>query len=72
MATFPQQAYTALMQKEHEGETKICERCKRDKPISEFLSPPSPRFLPLCMDCETEISSASKALLRLLLRPKRP
>jgi len=55
-------AYTALMQKEHEGETKICERCKRDKPMSEFSIPSNAHgFSPLCKDCEMEISSASKA-----------
>ena len=55
-------AYTALMQKEHEGETKICERCKRDKPMSEFSIPSNAHgFSPLCKDCETEISGASKA-----------
>ena len=54
-------AYTALMQKEHDGETKICERCKRDMPLSEFSIPSNAHgFSPLCKDCEAEISSASK------------
>lgn len=32
-------AYTELVNKQHEGETRICERCGQEKPFSEFSIP---------------------------------
>ena len=55
-------AYTDLLEKEHEGETKICERCKQDKPLSVFSIPSNRRsFSSVCRDCEKEISAAAKS-----------
>ena len=55
-------AYTDLLEKEHEGETKICERCKQEKPLSAFLIPSNRRgFSSVCRDCEKEISAAAKS-----------
>ena len=55
-------AYNELMQKEHEGETKICERCKQEKPLSVFSIPSNRRsFSSVCRDCEKEISAAAKS-----------
>ena len=46
-------AYTELLEKEHEGETKICERCKQEKPLSAFSIPSNRRsFSSVCRDCE--------------------
>ena len=55
-------AYTDLVEKEHEGETKICERCKQEKPLSAFSVPSNRRgFSSVCRDCEKEISAAAKS-----------
>ena len=55
-------AYTDLVEKEHEGETKICERCKREKPLSAFSIPSNRRsFSSVCRDCEKEISAVAKS-----------
>ena len=55
-------AYTDLLEKEHEGETKICERCKQEKPLSAFSIPSNRRsFSSVCRDCEKEISAAAKS-----------
>lgn len=55
-------AYTDLLEKEHEGETKICERCKREKPLSAFSIPSNRRSLSsVCRDCEKEISAVAKS-----------
>lgn len=54
-------AYTELLEKEHEGETKICERCKQEKPLSAFSIPSNRRsFSSVCRDCEKEISAVAK------------
>ena len=54
-------AYTDLLEKEHEGETKICERCKQEKPLSAFSIPSNRRsFSSMCRDCGKEISAVAK------------
>ena len=54
-------AYTELLEKEHEGETKICERCKQEKPLSAFSIPSNRRsFSSMCRDCGKEISAVAK------------
>lgn len=54
-------AYTELMNKEHEGETRVCERCRQEKPLSAF-SMPSDRttYSALCTDCEHKVEEAAK------------
>ena len=55
-------AYTELLEKEHEGETKICERCKQEKPVSAFSIPSNRRnFSSVCRECEKEISAVAKS-----------
>ena len=55
-------AYTALMQKEHDGETKVCERCQQEKPVSAFNIPSNRHgFSALCKQCEVEVEAAAKA-----------
>ena len=55
-------AYTDLVEKEHEGETKICERCKQEKPLSAFSIPSNRRnFSSVCRECEKEISAVAKS-----------
>ena len=55
-------AYTELMQKEHENETRICDRCKQEKPVAAFSIPSNRHgFSSLCKDCEKEINAAAKA-----------
>ena len=63
-------AYTDLLKKEHEGETKICERCKQEKPLSAFSIPSNRRsFSSVCRDCEKEISAAAKSAAEAAAKP---
>lgn len=55
-------AYSALMQKEHAGEVKTCDRCKQEKPVSDFNVPSNcSGFSSLCKQCEVEVKAAAKA-----------
>ena len=55
-------AYNELMQKEHEGETKICDRCRKEKSITAFAVPSNRHgFSSVCRECEKEISATSKS-----------
>ena len=50
------------MQKEHEGETKICDRCRKEKSITAFAVPSNRHgFSSVCRECEKEISAASRS-----------
>ena len=63
-------AYTELLEKEHEGETKICERCKQEKPLSAFSIPSNRRsFSSVCRDCEKEISAVAKNAAEAAAKP---
>ena len=63
-------AYTELLEKEHEGETKICERCKQEKLLSAFSIPSNRRsFSSVCRDCEKEISAAAKSAAEAAAKP---
>ena len=63
-------AYTELLEKEHEGETKICERCKQEKPLSAFSIPSNRRsFSSVCRDCEKEISVVAKSAAEAAAKP---
>lgn len=54
-------AYTDVVEKEHAGETKICERCKCEKPLSAFALPSNRRnFSSICKACEKEINEAAR------------
>lgn len=55
-------AYTELMQKKHENEVRICDRCRQEKPVADFSIPSNRHgFSSLCKECEKEISAAAKA-----------
>ena len=63
-------AYTELLEKEHEGETKICEHCKQEKPLSAFSIPSNRRsFSSVCRDCEKEISAVAKSAAEAAAKP---
>lgn len=63
-------AYTELLEKEHEGETKICERCKQEKPLSAFSIPSNRHsFSSVCRDCEKEISAVAKSAAEAAAKP---
>ena len=63
-------AYTELLEKEHEGETKICERCKQEKPLSAFSIPSNRRsFSSVCRDCEKDISAVAKSAAEAAAKP---
>ena len=63
-------AYTELLEKEHEGETKICERCKQEKPLLAFSIPSNRRsFSSVCRDCEKEISAVAKSAAEAAAKP---
>ena len=55
-------AYSGLMEKEHEGEVRVCDRCKQEKAITAFSIPSNRHgFSSLCKNCEKEINAAAKA-----------
>lgn len=63
-------ACTEPLEKEHEGETKICERCKQEKPLSAFSIPSNRRsFSSVCRDCEKEISAVAKSAAEAAAKP---
>ena len=65
-------AYTELLEKEHEGETKICERCKQEKSLSAFSIPSNRRSfssVSVCRDCEKEISAVAKSAAEAAAKP---
>ena len=54
-------AYTEIMNKEHEGETRVCERCQQEKPFSDFRLPSNRKNVrPICKECETKAKQAAK------------
>ena len=54
-------AYTDLMHKEHAGETKVCEHCGQEKPMTDFTIPSNRHgFSTLCRACEKEVAEAAK------------
>ena len=54
-------AYTDVMNKEHEGETRVCECCGEEKPYSLFRIPSkSKACLPICKACEAKAKQAAK------------
>ena len=66
-------AYIDLMKKEHEGEIKTCERCKQEKPMSDFNIPSNRHaFSALCKRCEAEISRAAKTAAEVAFRTTEP
>ena len=47
-------AYTETIQKKHVRETKVCERCGKEKPVLEFpRSRGGTFFLPICKECSS-------------------
>lgn len=54
-------AYTEIMNKEHEGETRVCERCQQEKPFSDFRLPSNRKNVrPICKECEAKAKQAAK------------
>lgn len=54
-------AYTELKNKEHEGETRICERCGEEKPFSEFsIVSKGTSYSPICKECEAKAKQAAR------------
>lgn len=54
-------AYTNLVNKEHEGQNRVCERCGEEKPFSEFSIPSkSTEYRPICKACEAKAKEAAK------------
>ena len=54
-------AYTDLMHKEHADETKVCDRCGQEKPVTDFAIHSNRQgFSPLCRVCEKEVAEASR------------
>ena len=66
-------AYTELMQKEHEDETRVCDRCGQEKPVAEFSIPSNRHgFSSVCKVCEKEISDAAKGAAEAAAKPIAP
>ena len=54
-------AYTELRNREHEGETRVCERCGQEKPFSEFgIISKGTRYSPICKDCEAKAKQMAR------------
>ena len=54
-------AYTEIMNKEHEGETRVCEHCQQEKPFSDFRLPSNRKNVrPICKECEAKAKQAAK------------
>ena len=54
-------AYTELKNREHEGETRVCERCGQEKPYADFsIIPKGTSYSPICKDCEAKAKQAAK------------
>lgn len=66
-------AYNELMQREHDGETKVCERCHEEKPVSDFHIPSNRHgFSALCKQCESEVDKAAKAAAEVAAQTTEP
>ena len=54
-------AYTDLKNKEHEGETRVCECCGLEKPYSDYRIPSNRNgYRPICKECEAKAKRAAK------------
>ena len=54
-------AYTDLRNREHEGETRVCERCGEEKPFSEFsIVSKGTSYSPICKECEAKAKQAAR------------
>ena len=54
-------AYTELKNKEHEGETRVCERCGQEKPYTDFnIVSKATRYSLICKDCEAKAKQAAR------------
>ena len=57
-------AYTDLVNREHEGDTLVCESCHEEKPYSEFNIPCNcSRPRNICKDCEVRAKQASTVIM---------
>jgi|GEM_PF-825891 len=66
-------AYTDLMHKEHADETRVCDRCGQEKPVTDFAIPSNRHgFSALCQDCEREIAQASRQAAEAARQTTRP
>lgn len=66
-------AYRELMKQEHAGETKICERCHQEKPVSDFnIASNRHDFSSLCKQCEAEVNAAAKAAAGVAVQTTEP
>ena len=56
-------AYTEIVNKEHEGETRLCESCHQEKPYSEFDIPSRGHaYRSICKECEEKARLAAKGV----------
>lgn len=54
-------AYTELKNKEHEGETRVCERCGQEKPYTDFnIVSKATRYSLICKECEAKAKQAAR------------
>ena len=68
-----QTAYEDVVKKKKADETRICERCHQEKPLSEFTLPSNRAgFSPLCKNCEREVEAAAKAAAKVASETTEP
>ena len=66
-------AYTDLKNKEHEGETRVCECCGEEKPFSDFTIPSNRNgYRPICKTCEANAKRAAKEAEEKASQPSAP
>ncbi len=66
-------AYTDMKNKEHEGQTRVCESCGEEKPFSDFSIPSkSKEYRPICKKCEEKSKAAAKAAEKAAYLPGPP
>ena len=68
-----QSAYEDVVKKMKPDETRVCERCHQEKPLTAF-SMPSDRasFSPLCLDCEREVEEAARSAAKVASETTEP
>ena len=54
-------AYTDLKNREHAGETRVCERCGQEKPFADFsIVSKGTSYSPICKACEAKARQAAR------------
>ncbi len=65
--------YSDLVNRDHAGETRICERCHQQKPLAAFSMPSNRATVSsLCLDCEREVEEAARSAAKVASETTEP